>query len=370
MSFSWQNLALQKPILGLSPMDGITDFPFRQIHANKGKPDVMFTEFTHVEGMWHGRPLVLENFLYHHTQRPIIAQIYGNKPDYFYKATLMVCAMGFDGVDINMGCPAKNVTHSGGGAALINTPEIAVNIIKTVQKATHDWYNGITLEAIGVPQEKIDIINKIYLYSQEQEVKPYISFTPNPTHHSAHLSPDRLLLPVSIKTRTGIDKPKTYEWISTLLSTQPANISLHGRTLKQMYTDLADWEELAKAAQLVRATNTTFLANGDIESHQDALNKIELTQSHGALVGRATLGNPWFWQQDKAVYDKKDRLADALQHSIIHSQTKEEKLFIQMRKHFGFYIKDFPNAIEIRKNLITKSSINETKEIIELALQN
>lgn len=369
MSFSWQNL--KKPIIGMAPMDGITDFPYRQIHASKGKPDVMFTEFTHVEGIWHGRAWVLDNFLYNKSQTPIIAQIYGNKPEYFYNATIICCEMGFDGIDINMGCPAKNVTHSGGGAALIATPDLAKEIITKVKQATQDWYNGKSLTDIQLPQEKIVKINQIKSFSKintnhstwEQPIEKIFAQLQTTETEKKHI-------PISIKTRIGITHPQTEEWITHLLSLEPANITLHGRTLKQMYTGLADWEELAKAAAIVKKTNTTFLANGDVISNQDALSKIELINSDGVLIGRATMGNPWIWTPQKTEYTKQERLNDTLEHAKIHASVKQPQLFTQMRKHFGFYLKDFAGALELRKQLITTSSFDEAEIIIQEALSN
>ena len=392
MSFSWQTLASQKPILSLSPMDGMTDFAFRQIHALKGKPDLCFTEFTHVEGMWHGSPELLHNFLYHKAQHPIIAQIYGKKPEYFYKAALMVCAMGFDGVDINMGCPAKNVTHSGGGAALIGTPELAKEIIRAVQKAVQDWANGITLEEIGLPQNKIEKIKFIHDFSTNPIVLNLQtlqgSFKDDPLRQTfdcrsgasmrdsamrvgvklPKVSLERAPIPVSVKTRLGITEPQTEEWISHLLEMNIANITLHGRTLKQMYAGQADYHELSKAAALVTKTNTTFMINGDINSRTDALEKISHTKSHGALIGRAALGNPWVWQPAHQ-YTPIHRLQDALEHAHLFAIVNPNpKQYVQMRKHFNYYIRDFAYANEIKVELVRSSTYSESKQIIENAL--
>ena len=111
----WQTLEL--PIIGLSPMDGVTDQPFRHIQKKYGNPPVVYTEFTSTEGVCHGAEQLLSDFLYDETQRPIIAQIYGTTPEFFRQTTILLCELGFDGIDINMGCPAKNVAHSGAGAA-------------------------------------------------------------------------------------------------------------------------------------------------------------------------------------------------------------------------------------------------------------
>ena len=116
---------LQQPIIALAPMDGVTDAPCRTMHGLYGRPDVVITEFTNVEGLWRGSDRIFRDFLYTPAERPVVAQIFGCRPEYFYKAAHVVCELGFDGLDINMGCPAKTVANKGGGAALIRVPETA-----------------------------------------------------------------------------------------------------------------------------------------------------------------------------------------------------------------------------------------------------
>jgi tRNA-dihydrouridine synthase B len=374
MSFSWQHTP--KPIIGLSPMDGITDFAYRLMHTIHSKPDVMLTEFTHVEAILHGAPHVLENFLYHHTMRPIIAQIYGTNPDSFYKAALICCAMGFDGIDINMGCPSKNVSHSGGGAALIGTPQLAKQIITSVQQATLDWQNGITLKDLDLPTKKAQYIDHIYHIAHLPDhlilnlkhldhfnIANFEKHLDTIPHHPIPHSEHRAYIPVSVKTRIGIDKPITADWTNHLLQTNPHNITMHGRTLRQMYTGYADWDELAIAASITQPTPSTFLANGDIQSRTEAHHKASQIHADGALLGRATFGNPYIWTPTNLDPIQKLRLAK--QHAYILSQTKDPKFFIQMRKHFGFYIKEFPHAHDIKCQLIRSSSYPQAAQIID-----
>jgi len=136
MSF-WS--ALPRPIIGLSPMDGVTDASFRAIVARQGKPDVTFTEFTHVHDICRGPEVCLETLVYSEIERPMVAQLYGNNPDLFYQAAHAVCELGFDGLDINMGCPSKSVASSGSGAGLIRTPELARAIVQAARQGITDW---------------------------------------------------------------------------------------------------------------------------------------------------------------------------------------------------------------------------------------
>src|SRR3989338_6331485 len=154
----WDNLA--KPIIGLSPMDGVTDAAYRFMVAKSSKPAVIMTEFTNVEGLSRGAISMLEAFIFSDVERPVVAQIYGVEVESFYKVALMVCELGFDGIDINMGCPANKVARRGSGAGLIKTPELAKTIIRIVQKAAQDWANGITMEEADIRPKAIKSVRE------------------------------------------------------------------------------------------------------------------------------------------------------------------------------------------------------------------
>ena len=142
-------------------MDGVTDAPNRTMHGLYGRPDVVITEFTNVEGLWRGGDRIFRDFLYTPAERPVVAQIFGCQPEYFYKAAHVVCELGFDGLDINMGCPAKTIANKGGGAGLIRVPDIAKAIIRAAQKGVRDWANGQTLEDLEMDRERIKRIRQM-----------------------------------------------------------------------------------------------------------------------------------------------------------------------------------------------------------------
>ena len=121
---------LPTPIIGLAPMDGVTDAAFRHTVAIYGKPDITFTEFTHVHDVCRGPEFLLESLLYSEVERPIIAQLYGKDPALFYQAAHVVCELGFDGLDINMGCPARHVTGGQSGSALMRDLAHATSLIE------------------------------------------------------------------------------------------------------------------------------------------------------------------------------------------------------------------------------------------------
>src|SRR5437764_9348030 len=130
---------LQQPIIALAPMDGVTDAPCRTMHGLYGRPDVVLTEFTNVEGLWRGSERIFRDFLYTPAERPVVAQIFGCRPEYFYKAAHVVCELGFDGLDNKKGVPSKTVANKGGGAALIRVPDIAKAIIREAIVGVLDW---------------------------------------------------------------------------------------------------------------------------------------------------------------------------------------------------------------------------------------
>lgn len=337
MSNFW--LKLKKPIIGLSPMDKITDPAFRYMIAKYGKPDVIYTEFVNVEGLARGAVSMLKKFIYRKNERPIVAQIYDVEPESFYKVALMVCYLGFDGIDINMGCPATKVARRDAGAGLIRQPNQAKKIIRAVKQATEDWKNGITLKEAKIRPKIINALKKM---------KPRAA--------------TRKRIPVSVKTRTGIDKVVAEEWVKHLLEEKPTVIAMHGRTLKQMYAGEANWETLGKVAKIVKKTDTLFLGNGDVQSIDDAKEKIKTYDVDGVLVGRATLGNPWFFSGHKPTI--KDRFKAALDHTRYFEKVRMRNVFFPMRKHLAWYCKGFDGARELRKELMQTNSSEDVKGIL------
>jgi tRNA-dihydrouridine synthase B len=343
----WANLA--KPIIGLSPMDGVSDAAFRFITAKYGKPSLLITEFTNVEALNHGAVKALLAFLYDEIERPVVAQIYGTNPEAFYRACFAACELGFDGIDINMGCPSKSVSGNGAGAGLIRTPQLAQEIIRECWKASHDWANGKTMEESGLHPDIVAYVKDLQKQTGRQ--------------------PERRVLPISVKTRIGYDQPITEEWLKYLLDCQPVNISLHGRTLKQMYTGEANWEEIAKAARLVHSSglDITLIGNGDIKSLEDAQNKIAAFGVDGVLIGRGSFGEPWIFQGEKRNIDEK--LQVAIEHCLKYEEIFGigDRSFAPMKKHLGWYCTDFPGAKELRLQLMACNSAEQVKEKIKAA---
>ncbi len=338
---------LKKPIIALSPMDGVTDFACRAIAARHGRPDVMFTEFTTTVGMFHAPEKVLRDFEYSEAERPIVAQVYGNHPDDFYRAAHVVAELGFDGLDVNMGCPAKQVTQKNCGAALIRVPDLALEIIRATRAGLQDWANGQTLEDLKVPEKVIAVVR---LMNHRR------------CGHQEDGERHRRLIPYSVKTRLGYDDVVIESWVETLLTERPAAISIHGRTLKQMYRGAARWDAIARAATVARGSGTVVLGNGDVSSRAEALLKIEETGVDGVLIGRASMGNPWVFAGREA--DMPERIAVALEHAQYFVEGRGEREFKAVRKHMVGYLRGFPDAAALRMKALNALNFGELKSLL------
>lgn len=363
MSF-WS--ALPRPIFGLSPMDGVTDASFRAIVARQGKPDVTFTEFTHVHDICRGPEVCLETLVYSEIERPMVAQLYGNNPDLFYQAAHAVCELGFDGLDINMGCPSKSVASSGSGAGLIRTPELARAIVQAARQGITDWAGGHTLEQAGFKPARVAAFQRL---NEERGGS-------SPTLRRA--------VPLSVKTRLGYESVTVESWVEHLLAEQPAVISLHGRTLRQMYRGEADWLAIARAAALIKGTGTLVFGNGDIKSLEEAVGRVRETGVDGVLVGRAVLGAPWFFREkEQARVFARETDCVNVESSAGHAIPIEQRFtvlldharqfqtlcgqgrFHRMRKHLGWYCKAFPHAAALRARMVRVASVSDLEAVLD-----
>jgi len=367
MNFWTDLFTKKKMVLGLSPMDGVTDAAMRYMTAKYGREeitnhkfpacagrsnsqmgcggvDVMFTEFVSVDALHYAtgdptspsaskgqgrRERLLKTFLRAQDVAPLhgtwpyeVAQVFGHTPEYFAEAAELIESLGFDGIDINMGCPAHKVEEQGSGAGLIRQPKLAQEIIKVVKAHTK--------------------------------------------------------LPVSVKTRIGIDDDTAQEWMEVLMEARPAVISLHGRTLKQMYSGSADWEAIARAGEIVHKHGGHILGNGDVKEIQDARRKTLEYGVDGVLIGRAAEGNPAVFNSQiinppcreagsqilKLESEKEQRLAWMVEHAKLFEKIFPES-FLPVRKHLAWYCKGFPGAVDLRARLMMTNSADEVEKIVE-----
>lgn len=342
-------------------MDGITDASFRYITAAHGGADVTITEFVNVETASYAPQTLIKDLTYSEIERPVVAQIYGHTPEMFYKVTHVVCELGFDGLDINMGCPAKKVAAKGSGAALIRTPELARSIIRAVHRGVADWRAGQTLHDLKLQPELIEAIesaNRLRTGRETPLARPSI--------------------PVSVKTRIGYDRIDIDRWIQTLLGENLAAIALHGRTLRQQYKGNADWDAIARAAAAAKDSQTLILGNGDLRDMSDIYRRVRESGVDGVLVGRAAQGNPWLFRSKQHVKEalRSGRpvvipptpvtLARRSRVMIEHARHFEKhwggQAFVGMRKHLAWYCRALPRAAELRAQMVR---LNDVRGLVQ-----
>lgn len=318
---------LPKPFFALAPMADVTDAAFRRLIAKHGKPDVMWTEFVAVDGLLSaGRDILLKDFMYTEAERPIVAQIFGSKPDNFYKVAQMIVDLGFDGIDINMGCPDRNVEKQGGGAAMINSPENALDVIRA------------TMEGAQKNNKK-----------------------------------DGKCIPVSVKTRVGYNKIELDTWLPKLLSTNPAAITIHARTRKEMSDVPAQWALVKQAVEIAKGSGTKIIGNGDVKDLEDAKHKAEETGADGVMLGRAIFGNPWRFNPDIKVDDipLEERFRVMIEHTKLFMELLGDvKNFAVMKKHYKAYVNNFDGAKELRIKLMESDSVEEIERYVEYFLEH
>ena len=305
----WQDLP--KPFLILAPMEGVTDIVFRQVVAHAGRPDLFFTEFTNVSSYASekGRENALERLRIAPTDAPIIAQIWGKNPEHFAATASALASLGFSGVDLNFGCPDKHVNKAGGGAAMIRTPDLAIECYR------------------------------------------------NAINHTT--------LPVSIKTRLGWSQPEEYhEWLSTLLNEHPAALTVHLRTKKEMSKVPAHYELIPNIIALRDqiSPETKLVINGDIKDKAHALAlHAEYPEIDGFMIGRGVFQNPYCFTDH---HPTREELMDLLK---LHLDLYEDYGFSKyepLKHFFKIYINNFPGASDLRTKLMETHNVTEARNVI------
>jgi nifR3 family TIM-barrel protein len=325
MSF-WDRL--QKPFFVLAPMADVTDAPFRRMIAKYsshvradgtvGGPDVMWTEFVSADGLVRateeGKKKLMADLIYAEEERPIVAQLFTSNPEHMEKAAALCASLGFDGIDINMGCPDKTIEKQGCGSAMIKNPESARAVIEAAKR--------------GAPS-----------------------------------------LPVSVKTRLGYNRDELEEWLPFLLKAEPAAITVHARTRKEMSLVPARWERVARAVEIRNemGSKTLILGNGDALSLEDAKKKAAESGADGVMLGRAIFGNPWLFHGDKDLSNVSlhERFEAMLEHTRLFEELLPFKNFAIMKKHYKAYINGFDGAKELRNELMELSSSEEMAQRLD-----
>ena len=319
MSF-WKTLP--RPFFALAPLADVTDPAFRRIIAKYSKPEgpaVMYTEFVSADGLMlapeEGRKKLLADLAYSESERPIVAQFFTSKPVIMEKAAALAVELGFDGVDINMGCPDKSIEKQSAGAALIKNPKLAQELIAAAKQGAGK-------------------------------------------------------LPVSVKTRHGYNKDELETWIPSLLKTGLASLTIHARTRKEMSLVPARWDRVKRSVELrdELAPETLIIGNGDALDIEDARQKTIETGADGAMLGRAIFGRPWLFSNSRE-YENSDaealkkRLDIMVEHTKLYTELLPHKSFAVMKKHYKAYVKDFDGASELRVRLMEAPDAKEIEQI-------
>ncbi len=315
----WQEI--NRPIWCLAPMEGVTDSPFRQMLVKMGKPAVLFTEFASVEGMVSvGGEEVAQRLRHEESERPLVAQIWGLKPENFFKVSRQIIDTGFDGIDLNFGCPDRAVVKMGACAAMMENDRGRVKeIIVAVKEA---------------------VAGKV---------------------------------PVSVKTRIGFRLVETEEWGRFFLEQGIDALTIHGRTVKQMSKVSANWEEVGKVVKLrdEMGLETVIIGNGDIDDLGQAREMVGRYGVDGVMIGRGVFKNPWlFGEVDAESKTKKERLELLVEHSRLFVETwADQKNFEEMKKYFKMYIRDFDQAGEWREKLMKCRDLSGVEEVVDQLLR-
>lgn len=277
----------------------------------------MYTEFVAADGLAlapeEGRKKLMKDLEYTEGERPIVAQFFSGKPAHMEKAAALARELGFDGVDINMGCPIDQVIRQDSGSGLIRKPELAKEIIAAAKQGAGD-------------------------------------------------------LPVSVKTRIGFNTDETETWIPALLSAKPVSITIHARTKKEMSAVPARWDRVKRAVEIrnERAPEVLILGNGDAKDLPDARKKAEESGADGVMLGRAIFGNPWLFAE--RVPDLPEKLRVLVEHTKLYEELLPEKSFAFMKKHYKAYVTGFDGAAELRAKLMEAPDAAEIERIVEAYL--
>lgn len=319
-------LDLPRPFYTLAPMEDVTDTVFRELIigiSDKNYLHAVFAEFTSTDGLLHpvGRDKVIHRLQISDSERKllkekdvkIVAQIWGSDPEKFYRSAKLISEeMDFDGIDINMGCPVKKIVKHVSCSQLIKYPELAKEIIAATKEGSS--------------------------------------------------------LPVSVKTRTGIERHITEEWISHLIESNPAAITLHCRTQKMMSDFPAEWNELSKAIMTLKKNNSQIpiIGNGDLHSIGDCMQKYVSFRPDGFMVGRGVFKNPWIFNHPDSEHTPEEKLGLLWSHVKLFLETwKGNKNFPILKRFFKIYTYDFYGASEIRQKLMLTENSDDVYKVLK-----
>jgi len=306
--FSWKNI--KKPVACLAPMADYTDSPFSLICKEMGA-DIIYREMVSSDAIVHKNEKTLKMATFDKKEKPIILQIFGKDPTIMAEAAqILEAKYKPDGIDLNMGCPARKIVANFNGASLMKEPKLAAEIVKAVKAAVK--------------------------------------------------------VPVSIKTRTGWERETEILKFAKIIEEAGADaLAIHGRTKKMAYSGKADWEIIAKVKNKI---SIPVLLNGDVASYDDFKTALKVSGVDGVLIGRGALGNPWIFKNIKnnsdVPPDAKQIKKIILQHLKLHLAHYGERGFTLFRKHLASYLKGVEDAKRVRAEAMAAGTVSELKKIL------
>jgi tRNA-dihydrouridine synthase len=313
----WQQLP--KPFFVLAPMDDVTDVVFRQFVGEVAAPDVMFTEFVSIGGLGtHGHDSTILRLRIAPAQaQPTVVQIWGNDPERFRYTADYIKDMGFAGIDINMGCPDRNVVRRGSGGGLIGNTALAEEIIAATKA--------------GAPN-----------------------------------------LPVSVKTRLGRNAIITEDWAGWLLTQDITALTIHGRTVKEMSKVDAHWDEIAKVVKLrdQLAPQTIIIGNGDVANRTDGLQRAADSGVDGIMIGRGIFRSIDAFAQKAPTLNPARQIQLLERHLDLYEQWGSTKPLQTLKKFFKIYISTWPEAAQLRSQLMEAKTIDEVRLLLKFYTEN
>ncbi|WP_034551087.1 tRNA dihydrouridine synthase [Carnobacterium funditum] len=309
----WQELP--RPFFVLAPMEDVTDVVFRHVVANAAKPDVFFTEFTNSESYCHpdGKESVRGRLTFTEDEQPMVAHIWGDKPEFFKEMSIGIAELGFRGIDLNMGCPAPNVFKHGRGSGLILRTEVAAELIQAAKAGG---------------------------------------------------------LPVSVKTRLGASSVDEWTaWLTHLLKQDIANLSIHLRTKREMSKVDAHWELIPEIKKLRDeiAPQTLITINGDIPDYKTGMELAGKYGIDGVMIGRGIFHNPFAFEKEPKEHGPKELLNLFRNHLDLFDQFSEEdtRIFKPLRRFFKIYIREFKGASALRVQLMDTQTTAEVRSLLD-----
>lgn len=314
----WRDLP--RPFFILAPMEEVTDVVFRHVVSEAARPDVFFTEFTNSESYCHpdGIKSVRGRLTFTEDEQPIVAHIWGDRPENFRQMSIGMAEMGFKGLDINMGCPVPNVTQNGKGSGLIRRPEVAAELIQAAKAGG---------------------------------------------------------LPVSVKTRLGFSEVDEWKaWLKHILEQDIANLSIHLRTRDEMSKVPAHWELIPEIKKLRDeiAPDTLLTINGDIPDRQTGLELVEKYGVDGVMIGRGIFHNPFAFEKEKKEHSSEELLDLLRLHMELHDKYAHLELrpFTALHRFFKIYVKGFQGAAGLRSELMNTKTTDEVRELLDQFASN